>query len=208
MQGPRRVENAVVELPHTRSERVEGLDEAAILFSAGCERAACALLAAWCEERPESQGAWTMHFDALRALGDRPAFEDLLPRYGAQFPAAAAPTWSTPPLPAGAGMVRLEGVIESAANLQAVAALAPSRSILALDLGDVLRIDFAFAPLFCAAMRSLVRQSRRVILANVAELHARLLAVSGLPGEVVVLPRRAALASQAAAEPARMLEAA
>ena len=209
MQASTPADERVAVLPHTRSERLEGLDEAAILFSAGHGAAARAVLETLCDQGMTVLSPWTMLFDVLRAHGERDDFEALLPRFGKLFPQSSVPTWSTPPLAAAASTLRLGSVLEGASDLEPLVARARTHRVLAVDLGDVLRIDFAFAPVLCATLRQMViYQSRKVILANVAELHGRVLAIAGLPPEVVVLPRRAALATPATPVEARILEAA
>jgi hypothetical protein len=61
-----------------------------------------------------------------------------------------------------------------------------------VDMGAVERIDFQFAPEMCALLRGYGQQGKRIILANISDLHAELLEAIGGGGKIVLLRRRAA----------------
>jgi hypothetical protein len=59
-----------------------------------------------------------------------------------------------------------------------------------VDFSRVERIDFTFAPSFCVLLRAYGMQSKRIILANIAELHAELLQSVGTGTHVALMRRR------------------
>jgi ABC-type transporter Mla MlaB component len=87
-------------------------------------------------------------------------------------------------------MARLEGVLASMRDVRPLVEAAKSRRTIGVDFSRVERIDFGFAPALCALLRGWGMQGRRVILANIAELHAELLQCVGLGAHVALLRRR------------------
>ena len=185
-----------IEVGGLSCRRFSGEAEAALLFAAGRMAAARACLDESLERNVSDPRAWTLLFDLHRALGEREAFEAMLAAFREVFPRAPVPAWESTAIPAGSGVVALSGVLACAADLQPLRAAHRAR-IVALDLGRLARIDFAMLPAFCAELHALAAGGRRVILANVCELHEIVLRELGLPAGLALLPRRAAAATPA-----------
>jgi anti-anti-sigma regulatory factor len=173
---------------HLYSEAFDPPTEAAILYAAGFAPAAAALLEGECRRDGGDAATWLMRLELHRAAGQRDAFEATAARYLERF-GEPAPAWEPPAPLALAGSVRLEGVVDSMAKLAALVEAAQSARTVIVDVGQVERFDFHFAPVLCALFRTWGLQSKGVILANIGELHARLLAAMG-PGPHVALSRR------------------
>lgn len=177
--------------PQCYSERFETTGEAALLHAAGFTRGALAMLCRECDRHGAAAGpkAWTMLFEACHLLGERAEFDRLCAAYHERF-GASAPPWGYAPAIAVPGMARLEGVLASMRDVRPLVEAAKSRRTIAVDFSRVERIDFGFAPALCALLRGWGMQGRRVILANIAELHAELLQCVGLGAHVALLRRR------------------
>lgn len=182
---------ARVDLPHTSCEALADLPEAAVLFAAGLTDAARACLEQSIARMPSEPRAWTMLFELHQALDDRAAFDSLAERYARARPGAPVPPWVQAPCHAHAEMIRMSGVLADEAVVMELLAQGRRRRVVALDVADVTRIDYGLAPKFCGALRLLSLQSKRVILANVGELHHQLLALMGLPSSIALISRRA-----------------
>ena len=183
-----------IEVGGLSCRRFSGEAEAALLFAAGRVGAARACLDEVLEGNVSDPRAWTLLFDLHRALGEREPFDAMLAAFREVFPRAPLPSWESPPIPGGPGVVVLSGVLACAADLQPLRMAHRSR-IVAVDLGRLARSAFAVIPASCAELHSLVAGGRRIILANVCELHEIVLREVGLPATLTVLPRRAAAAA-------------
>lgn len=180
----------VIDLGGLSCRSLHGPLEAALLFAAGKVQAARACLEEVLERGISDPRAWTMLFDLHRVLGERAQFDVLLDSYRQLFPGAPVPSWSNAGMPAGTGVIPLCGVLARSSDLEPLRAAHRAR-IVAIDLGCLERLDFTLAPVFCALVRMLVSRGKRIILANVCELHVALLREMGLPESITVLPRRA-----------------
>jgi len=174
------------------SERFETSAEAAVLFAAGFRDPALQMLRRECEHLGKAAGpkAWTMLFEACHLLGERAEFDRLAARYRECFGAASAPRWGYAAAVEAPGTARLEGTIASMENLNELLVAAKSRKTVAIDFSRVERIEYAFAPTLCALFRTYGLQGKRIILANIAELHAELLHSVGIGPHVALLRRR------------------
>jgi hypothetical protein len=132
------------------------------------------------------QATWNMLLDVFRACDKTAAFQSLAARYARTF-ACAVPEWKPQERATeGPRMLRLEGVLAARADISALIAQTRVRNMVPVDMGGVTRIDFAFAADLCALLHEYGTQGKRVILANLSDLHAELL-------EAVAAPRRLAL---------------
>ncbi len=108
----------------------------------------------------------------------------------AKAPAAGAKPAAAPPAPE-AGF-QLKGVISTAganqiAELNGYAAANPE---VAVDLGKVLRIDFAFASTFFEVIKAIQVGGKRVILSNLNELNAGLLEAFGFNRYAILVRKK------------------
>ena len=177
--------------PNLSSEQPAAPVEAAILFSAGYDAGALAVLeaeVARCDGADVAK-AWQMLLEIHHIRGDRSAFESAADRY-AEAQDCSAPTWSMQERHVSVpGMLRLEGTIGSKEDVAALVEHARMRKMIGIDMGRVERIRFEFAPEFCALLRMFTFQGRRIILGNVRETHAQLLeAVGDLAQGVLLRP--------------------
>lgn len=180
-----------IELGGLSCRRLHGCVEAALLFAAGRVADCRSCLGEMLEANPSDPRPWAMRFDLHRALGEQAQFDSLLECFRERFPAAPLPSWSGAAIPAGAGVIALTGVLARPSDLAPMLAAGAAR-IVAIDLGRLERLDYALAPLFCASLRALAARGKRILLANVCELHGVLLREIGLPDAIAVLPRRTA----------------
>jgi ABC-type transporter Mla MlaB component len=183
--------DARIDLPNLSCEPLLGPAEAAVLFAAGYADAARDCLEQWLARQPEDARAWIMLFDLHRTREDRAAFDALAEGHARLRPGLALPPWTYEESAVVAEMIRLSGAVSDASIAKEILAQSRTRRVVAIDLGKVTRIDYAVAPALCGALRLLAMQSKRVILANVAELHLQLLALVGLPAAVAVISPRA-----------------
>lgn len=167
--------------------------EAAVLFAAGRAQDAMDLLRMQLGRGDDNPKPWLVLLDIYRIEGKRAAFETLTERYRRTFDrdAPCLPQSSSAD-PAVPGMVRVEGTLRSTADLAPVILHARNRMMVGVDMGGVERIDFRFAPEMCALLRGYGQQGKRIILANISDLHAELLETIGGGGKLVLLRRRAA----------------
>jgi hypothetical protein len=173
---------------HLYSEAFDPPTEAAILYAAGFAPAAAALLESECERESGDAAPWLMRLELHRIAGRRDAFEAVAARYRERFD-DPPPAWEPPAPIALAGSVRLEGIVDSMAKVAALVEAAQGAKTVIVDVGQVERFDFHFAPTLCALFRTWGLQSKGIILASIGELNARFLAAIG-PGPHVALSRR------------------
>jgi hypothetical protein len=178
--------DARVTLPYLTSEPVTGMAEAAVLFAGGYAEAARLSLEDASAREPRKRGPWLMLMDLHRLQDRHEEFDRVYERYRVACPDEPLPLWS------GSGTVPsdslpLGGRISDAEHLRRIFEYAHSRALVAIDLKGLLRIDFALAPRFCAALRLFALKSKRVILTHVSPLHEQLFATIGLHPNVGVL---------------------
>ena len=150
--------------------------EASVLYSAGYAAGAEEVLRAHVEAPgAPDHAAIVMLLELLFRLGKRFEFDEMARRYAAAFDLPAKPAWGLPARVSGADTFELEGTLGKAEHLAGLLPHARGRTTVAIDMSHVERIDYAFTPAFCEALRLLHLQGKRVILANIAELHAALL---------------------------------
>ena len=175
--------------PQFYSEFHDVVEEAAILHSAGFSEPAIALLEAYIASVP-ARGASLVLLDLYFATGKQAEFERTVMTYLGAFPQEPAPRWGTPAAVASVGTLQLEGVLDASTDcLARLREYAGSRRAFALDMSQVSRIAFPFLGEFAAALRAFNQQGRRVILANISELHTVLLQAVGV--QAVFMRRRA-----------------
>ena len=163
--------------------------EAAVLFSARFAAAAERLLCAHISTSGHlDHAAWVTLLEILYRVEKRADFEALARRYAATFGLPAAPPWGYPEPVAAPGAFLLEGSLSSREQLEGLMRHGRTRTTCAVDMSRVDRIDFAFTPQLAETLRAMHHQGKRVILANIAELHAGLLESFGT--EHAVLLRR------------------
>jgi anti-anti-sigma regulatory factor len=182
--------DAPIALDRLTSEPMVGAPEAAVLFAAGHAEAARLSLEEACDRRPKEHRAWLMLLDLHRLLDRREAFDAALERYRAACPAGPQPLWDSPVRRDSLERFALTGTLSAEEQLRPVFDYAHKRKLVAIDLSELSRVDFAIAPAFCAALRLFALQSKRVILTHVSPLHAELFSAIGLHSEVAVLTRR------------------
>lgn len=154
--------------PSLQSSALPPTQEAAILYAAGHDAAAAAVL------------------DAATSDGKNPE-----PRACAMRRELEGT--SEPPAPVIApGTFQLEGVLAAGhEGVRALAGHAQSRRAFAIDMGRVQRIEYVFAGALTAMLRGFHAAGRRVILVNCRELEMALLEAMGA-GRYVSFLRRAA----------------
>jgi hypothetical protein len=178
--------DARVTLPHLTCEPITGMAEAAVLFAAGYAEAARLSLEDAAAREPLSRGPWLMLLDLHRLQDRQDQFDAVNERYRVACPDGPRPLWSSSgTVPSDS--LTLAGRISDAEQLRRVFEHAHSRVLVAIDLKELLRIDLALAPKFCAALRLFALKSKRVILTHVSPLHEQLLATIGLHPSVGVL---------------------
>jgi ABC-type transporter Mla MlaB component len=179
--------------PILHTEALTDSSEAAVLFSARFDGAAEELLRAGLDR---SQGAgdrtpWLMLLELLHLLGRKTEFDELAHRFGHAFGRAAVPAWGFPSRVRAPGTFELKGTIADHGALAGLVAYARARATVAIDMALVERIDYGFAATFCELLRVFRMQGKKVILANIAELHASLLHSMGASNQLILLRRRA-----------------
>jgi ABC-type transporter Mla MlaB component len=189
------------------TEELEATAEAAVLFAASFADAAIALLEPQ-TELPASVAngtAWRMLLEMYHLKGMRSEFDSLAARYRRAFDVATAPSWGYPAAVNAPGMFSLKGVIASSRDLEELVEHGRSCMTVAIDMSEVQRIDFGYAIGFCEVLRFFHSQRKRVILANIGELHAALLETLGMNHDVVVLRRNATrrLSAEVMAQPSQ-----
>jgi anti-anti-sigma regulatory factor len=104
--------------------------------------------------------------------------------------AAAAP--ETAAVPANAGFP-MKGVISTSSQNQFadLASHASSLAEVVVDMGTVLRVDFAAAGQFFEVVKAIQLAGKRVILSNISELNAALLEAFGFNRHAILIRRKA-----------------
>lgn len=169
-----------------------------------------ALLKKCINEAPgtKSKGYWNLLFELYILDGKLQEYEDLGLEYAVAFE-TSPPAWETVTRPTGpqdggapgepaaaeptAVGFPLKGVLGTASKdmLQQLAAYAVSRQEVVIDMGGLMRIDFAASGLFFDAVRSIHLAQKRVILSNLNELVAALLEVFALNKHAILMRKKA-----------------
>ena len=171
------------------------------------------LRAAFNEKATEDQRPyWLLLFELLILQGKSGDFEELGLEYAVAFEMsppnwevyvntiAAAAAKSAPPAgpalaavsPAPEGGCELKGVISPASGNQ-IAELngfAAERAEVVVDMGKVLRIDFAYTSAFFDVIKAIQLAGKRVILTNLNEVNAALLEALGVNRYAILLRRK------------------
>jgi anti-anti-sigma regulatory factor len=167
------------------------------------------LRAAFNERATEDQRPyWLLLFELLILQGKNEEFEDLGLEYAVAFEisppiweayvnsvaaksAAAAKPLSAVPSAPEAGF-ELKGVLSTASSNQ-LAELnghAADRAEVVVDMGKVLRIDFAYTSAFFDVIKAIQLAGKRVILANLNEVNAALLEALGVNRYAILVRRK------------------
>lgn len=154
---------------------------------------------------------WLLLFELLVLQGKSEPFEELGLEYAVAYEmsppiwevyvnsvsetaarAPAVPAAAAPAARPAAGFV-LKGVISTASQNQfsELAAHAASGSEIVVDMGKVLRIDFAAGALFFEVVKAIQLAGKRVILSNLSELNAALLEAFGFNRHAILIRRKA-----------------
>jgi anti-anti-sigma regulatory factor len=158
------------------------------------------------EQRPY----WLLLFELQILKGSAEAFEELALEYAVAFEvsppnwevyvntvtaaaARTAPAAVRGPAPAApdAGF-ELKGVISAASanQLSELNGHAASRSEVVIDMGKVLRVEFAFTPAFFDVVKAIQLAGKRVILTNLNEVNAALLEALGVNRYAILVRRK------------------
>ena len=167
------------------------------------------LRAAFNEKATEDQRPyWLLLFELLILQGKSLEFEELGLEYAVAFE-MSPPNWEVyvntvaaavakeapagKPVPAGPeGGFELKGVLSPSSTNQ-VAELngyAADRTEVVVDMGKVLRIEFAFTAAFFDAIKAIQLAGKRLILTNLNELNAALLEALGVNRYAILLRRK------------------
>lgn len=174
-----------------------GVQGAALLFSANLADAAIGELEDCLRNDPaRDPRAWAMLFELCSAKNRLDAFEEIATRYSMPFSTAKALRGAAPVPVEMASTVALKGILASADNLRGLYACARERKILAVDMGEVERIEYSYAGTFVASLKALTASGKRVILVNLAEVHAVLLEMFAAHKYVALMRRKGAIAEE------------
>lgn len=177
------------------AERLTGPQEAAVLYSANRVEAAIEELEACTRHHPASEpGPWLMLLDLYSVTDRRGAFELAADRYARTFRTTTTPPWGASAPVELAGTVALKGVLAKPDDLGDLYKNARERKIVAIDMGGVERIAYAYAGDFAMSLKALSASGKRVLLVNLAEIHATLLEIFGIQKHVVLMRRRGRVA--------------
>lgn len=182
--------------PQLYSESPGPAGEAAVLFSAGFAQAAAALLEAQIgrEEQITPRPVWLMLHELYHLAGRRADFHALCERFCRRFGGRSGPPWGFPSAIQAPGTYALRGVVTSSSeDLSRILTHGTMPKTLAIDMGEVERIDFGSISAFSALLRNFKVAGKRVILVNTSELNAVLLEVVGADHCAVTMRRRVAL---------------
>ena len=184
--------------PQLFSEEPRPCAQAAILYAAGFDEAAAELLRTEIAAANSAgdPAAWRMLLELCRLCDRRDEFDRVVGAYRKAFGGDAPVAWHDATPIAVAGVVSLDGILASMPDVARVVEHARSRRMIALDFSEVRRITFSFAPELGSLFRVYGMQGKRMLLANVTELHAQLLETVG-KGAEVVLVRRASMNARA-----------
>jgi ABC-type transporter Mla MlaB component len=154
----------------------------------------------------KSKGYWNLLFELYILDGKLQEYEDLGLEYAVAFE-TSPPAWETVSRPSGvqdaadaaapaeAASVGfpLKGVLGTGSKdmLGQLAVYAASKQEVVVDMGGLLRIDFAATGLFFDAIRSIHLAQKRVILSNLNELVAALLEVFALNKHAILMRKKA-----------------
>lgn len=150
---------------------------------------------------------WTLLFELLILQGKSAPFEELGLEYAVAFEmsppnwetylntVAAAAAKSAPVEKDGPGEAEgfaMKGVLSAASanQLAELNAYAASRTEVPVDMSRVLRIDFAYSPVFADAIKAIQLAGKRVILAGLTELNAALLEALGINRYAILVRRK------------------
>ena len=168
-----------------------------------------ALRAAFNERATEEQRPfWLLLFELYVLQGKDEAFEELGLEYAVAFEisppnwevyvntisaAAASVTPATPASSPPEAGYSLKGVLSStsANQLAEMNGYAASRSEVVVDMGKVMRIDFAFTDTLFDAIKAIQLAGKRVILTDISELNAALLEALGVNRYAILVRRKA-----------------
>jgi len=147
---------------------------------------------------------WLLLFELYIVQGNGEAFEEL----GLEFAVAyevSPPNWETyvnsiahaatkaPPAAVPEPGFSLKGVISPASGNQFadLAGFAAAQEEAVIDMGKVLRIDFAACHQFFEVVKAIQLGGKRVILSNLSELNAALLEAFGFNRHAILIRRKA-----------------
>lgn len=176
------------------TEELSASQEAAVLFAAGFGDAARRVLEARISRRevPPERQAWLMLLEIHHLDGQRDQFDALLERYREIFGNSACPAWGYPNPIQASGTLALKGRISPASeHLAEILTHARSRKTVAVDMGEVQRIEYGIIGAFTLLLRQLQAAGKRVILANVNEINATFLETAGANSHAVLMRRKA-----------------
>lgn len=195
--------------PQLFSEEPRPCAQAAILSAAGFDEAAAELLRA--ETRTSDSGdpaAWRMLLEICHLRDRHDEFDRVAAAYVDAFGSEAPLAWGYATPIGVADVLQFQGILASTRDIAPLGERAPTRRTIALDFSRVRRIAFAFAPELCSLFRAYGMQGKRILVANVMELHAQLLETVGKASELVLMRRPATKAGVSApgarASPARL----
>lgn len=157
----------------------------------------------------EARPYWTLLFEIYILQGKSEAFEELALEYAVAFEmsppnwevyvntvsaaaARATPSPGAAPLAAPDAGFEMKGVL-SAASANQVAELnghAASRPEVVVDMGKVLRIEFAYTSAFFDVVKAIQLAGKRVILTNLNEINAALLEALGVNRYAILVRRK------------------
>jgi anti-anti-sigma regulatory factor len=167
-----------------------------------------ALRAAFNERATEEQRPfWLLLFELFVVQGKDEAFEELGLEYAVAFEmsppnwevyvntvsaAAASTTPATPASSPPEAGYALKGVLSatSANQVGEMNGYAASRSEVVVDMGKVMRVDFAFTGQLFDAIKAIQLAGKRVILTNLSELNAALLEALGVNRYAILVRRK------------------
>ncbi|HEX4943264.1 MAG TPA: STAS domain-containing protein [Usitatibacteraceae bacterium] len=155
-----------------------------------------------------TRGYWMLLFELFVVQGKMEPFEELGLEYAVAFE-ISPPNWEVYVNPVAAATARtqavtaapsapeagfvLKGVVSTASQgeFAELAARAASGTELVVDMGKVLRIDFAATAQFFEVIKAIQLAGKRVILSNLSELNAALLEAFGFNRHAILIRRKA-----------------
>lgn len=171
-----------------------GVQGAALLFSANLADAAIDELEDCLRGDPaRDPRTWTMLFELCSAKDRLDAFEQIATRYSMPLSTGKLLRRAAPVPVELASTIALKGVLANADDLRGLYVCARERKILAVDMGEVERIAYSYAGAFVESLKALNASGRRVILVNLAEVHAVLLEIFAAHKYVALMRRKGAI---------------
>ena len=156
------------------------VEQAAILFAAGHDAEARALLEAALRQGDAPEECWLMLFELYELLGEERRYAAVAPKYAERFkrapPSLSPPTAATVPQ----GERRLYGQIVAAGADNFSFLTAPSGAEVDIDASQLQRMDFVSAGILCNTMLALHQAGKRVRIKQLSHLVAALLASVGV----------------------------